>query len=165
MGIFEAEVSVKSKTSDGVKTSFFAFGDGSGWYSMFSGSHIYRDTGTYQIAQYMTNLFGCPGSASDEIRVFPEFRCWVPDAFTPDGNSLNDRFTPVMAGVSHYSFQIFDRWGARIFHSVTPGEGWNGRYSGDDCPQGIYAWKLSFSNIETGSTETRLGHVMLLRNP
>ncbi|MBK9762644.1 MAG: gliding motility-associated C-terminal domain-containing protein [Flavobacteriales bacterium] len=50
----------------------------------------------------------------------------VPNAFTPDGDGINDGFVPIfnLPWVDKYEFLIFDRWGERLFTSTTPGEVW-----------------------------------------
>ena len=57
--------------------------------------------------------------------MIPEFRFWIPNAFTPGNkDNLNDVFKPIVIGVENYTFMIFDRWGERIFYSDDIYEGW-----------------------------------------
>lgn len=109
------------------------------------------------------------GSASTEIIVR---RCdcpfYVPNAFTPDLDGINELFSPVIdCDVREYEFSIFNRWGERIFYSATPGEGWNG--SGDKGThwvQGeVYIWQLRFLADVPGEViqADHYGHVLLLR--
>jgi gliding motility-associated-like protein len=162
--IFEPDVTVKSYAGDGVLSSFFTFGDG-GSSSLLSVMHTYSDFGNYKITQTVVNGFGCVDSSSDIVRVLPEFRFWIPNAFSPDDNLKNDVFMPKTIGIRNYEFEIFNRWGQRIFVTINPEEGWTGFYKGLECPQGIYVWKIKFKNLASEETELRMGHVTLLRTP
>jgi gliding motility-associated-like protein len=89
----------------------------------------------------------------------------VPNAFTPDGNSLNDIFAPSGIQLYDYKMMIFDRWGEKIFESAVLNEGWDGKYRGTLCKEGVYIYKIEFkaTNGEIKRrTQTRVGHVTLL---
>ena len=161
--IFEPHISVSSFASDDARTVTYYFGDGHTATAKQS-LHTYSAFGDYKITQIVTNGFGCTDSISDIVKILPEFRFWIPNSFTPDDNNLNDLFMPSTYGLHHYQFQIFDRWGERIFNTYKTDEGWNGIYKGAACPQGMYVWKINFTNVVTDQMETRLGYVMLLRN-
>ena len=83
---------------------------------------------------------------------------FVPNAFMPEG--VNNVFRPVTVYVQSesYLFQIYDRWGNRIFETVDPEQGWNGA----DYPQGAYVYFISFVS-SNGETYTKSGSVTLLR--
>ncbi len=109
------------------------------------------------------------GTASTEIIVR---RCdcpyFVPNAFTPDLDGLNELFYPVFdCDVRDYEFSIFNRWGERIFFSQTPGEGWNGSgRARTHWAQGeVYIWQLRFRADLPGDLiqVDQSGHVVLLR--
>ncbi len=71
---------------------------------------------------------------------------FVENAFTPDGDGINDKFLPHLMDIipAEHVFQVFDRWGGIIFSSEDPTEGWDGRAnnSGDILQQGVYVWRL-----------------------
>jgi gliding motility-associated-like protein len=72
-------------------------------------------------------------------RIFGPF---VPTAFTPNGDGLNDIFT--LGGVENatdFHLLIFDRWGKLIFETVNATDGWNGKTGNLDAPEGVYAIK------------------------
>ncbi|MBS1938200.1 MAG: gliding motility-associated C-terminal domain-containing protein, partial [Bacteroidetes bacterium] len=90
----------------------------------------------------------------------------VPNAFTPDGDGINDRFLPVVSEpVRHWSFMIFNRWGQQVFSSEDPGQGWDGMFGGQDAPVGIYTWDLHYTTVApVGVIQERLrGSVALIR--
>lgn len=162
--IFDPDISIESSYKDNSLKTLFDFGDGQSSPRQ-QNIHTYPDFGSYKITQVVVNSFGCSDTVSDIVRILPEFRFWIPNSFTPDDNSRNDVFKPVTIGISQYEFQVFNRWGQRIFKTNTVDEGWNGTYKELECPQGIYVWKISFKNVLSEETELHLGHVMLLRNP
>lgn len=162
--IFEPDIFIRGFPGDVGSTSNFNFGDGQS-ASGFQFVHSYSEYGNYKITQTLVNTFGCVDSTSDFVKITPEFRFWIPNSFTPDDNARNDVFMPVTIGVINYEFLIFDRWGEKIFKSTSSEEGWNGSYKGLECPQGIYTWKLKFTNVATEKEETHLGCVTLIRNP
>lgn len=162
--IMDPLISINSSVHLGVTSATFSFGDGQSSHN-FQNFHTYRDTGTYTIRYIVSNEYGCRDSTVGYVRILPDFRFWMPNAFTPDNNGRNDVFMPVSIGLSQYEFEIFNRWGALIFKTNDPQEGWNGSYKGKPCEQGIYVWKISFKNVVHEQTEKHVGHVSLLRNP
>ena len=98
------------------------------------------------------------------VRILPEFRFWIPNAFTPGNkDNLNDIFKPIVIGVEDYTFLIFNRWGQQIFKTNDPNAGWNGTFKNQPCTDDVYVWKCEFLNIVSKSTESRVGHVTLVR--
>jgi gliding motility-associated-like protein len=61
----------------------------------------------------------------------------MPNAFSPDGNGVNDIFVPGILGVHDYTFLVFDRWGTQLFETHDVEEGWDGKFDGNICPQAI----------------------------
>lgn len=91
----------------------------------------------------------------------------VPNAFTPNGDGINDLFYPVllMPGASGYRFEVFDRYGRSLFLTNEPGVGWTGRFAdgADEVPVGVYVWKLSVKDGYSGTLLERTGHLSLVR--
>jgi gliding motility-associated-like protein len=84
------------------------------------------------------DLHCCINSDSTFVRVFEYF---TPNAFTPNGDGLND-FFKVYALYKNVSFNmvIYDRWGQLVFESDNIDHGWDGTYGGQNCPPESYAW-------------------------
>jgi gliding motility-associated-like protein len=108
---------------------------------------------------------GCEGRYCAPVWVLDEMGVYVPNAFTPDGDEFNEAFMPIfnVSWIVDYEFQIFDRWGERIFVSNTPGEGWRGDRNGTAVPSGVYVWRLQCRDKFRNTAITRMGHVTLLR--
>jgi len=72
-----------------------------------------------------------------------------PNAFSPDGNGLNDVFRPVSPGrVESYELRVYNRWGQMVFTSNDPFDGWDGRFNNHACEIGSYAWWCGYVNPE-----------------
>lgn len=110
------------------------------------------------------SVLGCSDSIRKALRV-PDFcSVAVPTGFTPNNDGLNDRFGPYNAlKADNYSFQVFNRWGQRIFQSRNWQEKWDGRWNGQPQPGGVYVWTLTYTNRETGQILTQKGTVTLIR--
>ncbi len=162
--IFDADIRFYNTTivSENIVSWYYNFDDGYG-SSDINPFHTYQTWGDFYVTQTVTNAFGCPNTTKLLVRILPEFRFWVPNAFTPDRDGLNDIFKPVVIGVEEYNFMIFDRWGAQIFKTEDQTEGWDGRYKNDPCTDDVYIWKCDFKNVVSKEHEYHIGHVMLVR--
>ena len=90
----------------------------------------------------------------------------IPNAFTPDGDDINDSFTPIVSdAVRSWSFSIFNRWGELIFTTDVPGVAWDGKVNGVEAPVGVYVWDVHYGTVtDAGVVQERLrGSVTLVR--
>lgn len=88
---------------------------------------------------------------------------YLPTAFTPNGDGLNEVARPYLVGMkSLKNFSIFNRWGNLLFFTTKYGEGWNGKYKGQDQAVGVYVWILEFYNTD-GKLITEKGNITLIR--
>jgi gliding motility-associated-like protein len=88
---------------------------------------------------------------------------YIPNAFSPNNDDLNDRFRPSIAEVHNYEFSVFNRWGEKIFESTDPDEGWDGNYKGEKCEEGVYVYSVMFVDNVRKAMHQLTGHVTLLR--
>ncbi len=128
--------------------------------------HTYPDTGCYTVTLNVTSALGCKDSSRTLICVDEDFAIYVPTAFSPNDDGINDIFQPVSKGyiTDKYEFSIFDRWGLQIFQSQNFTEGWNGhlhngRYA---AQQDIYVWKIVIYD-ELNKVHTLTGRVALIK--
>lgn len=162
--IFDPEITFynTSPTNDIVSWNY-NFGDGTST-PIINPYHVYTTYGDYYTTQTVTNSFGCVNSSTLLIRVIPEFRFWIPNAFTPGKkDNLNDIFKPIVIGVEDYTFMIFDRWGELLYKTNDINEGWDGTYKNKLCTDDVYVWKCKFKNIVSEKNESHVGHVTLVR--
>ncbi len=110
---------------------------------------------------------GC--SASDSILVTfvdCDHGVELPNVFTPNGDGINDVFRPItLQGVADLSFQVYNRWGQKVYETTRPGPIWDGRTAaGEEVPEGTYFWIMEHSALHApGITVTTHGTVTLLR--
>ena len=101
------------------------------------------------------------------ITVDPTLIVYLPNAFTPDSDGINEVFHPVISGtvIDEYKFFIFDRWGDVVFETEDPSAGWIGNRQGGEyfVPDGVYPWRIEIASREIGQREIYTGHVTLLR--
>lgn len=130
-------------------------------------THTFTNPGVFEITQYVTNAFGCSDSLSLAIEFEPNLLVYVPNAFTPDDDGLNEAFRPILSGatVNHYRFTIVNRWGEVVFESTDPSEAWPGNMRGGDhyVQTGAYVWLLEVGTEENRIREQFTGHVTVVR--
>lgn len=112
----------------------------------------------------VTNEFGCVSEVF--INVALDYNCpdpvYVPNAFTPDGDGINDVFLPVMDETKMMSLTIYNRWGETMFHSEDSEIGWDGIYKAELAKSDMYAWVLKYIS-KYGKAKTIEGKILLLR--
>jgi gliding motility-associated-like protein len=87
----------------------------------------------------------------------------VPNIFTPDNDNVNEKFASINKGVVNYNLQIFNRWGALVYESKEPKEGWNGTVNGSKAEDGTYFVVLKYNEREGGKENKYQGYVKLVR--
>lgn len=90
----------------------------------------------------------------------------VPNAFTPNGDGLNDIFLPVIGcEFTDYALKVYNRWGKVVFFTKDPDAGWNGLDESKQSEMGTYVWYLEYKGMEHGKqlAEEVKGNVTLLR--
>ena len=125
-------------------------------------SYLFDQAGTYPITLIVSNAIGCADTISKTILVNQEFNVFIPNAFTPNGDNINDTFLPVTRGVVLYDLMIFDRYGHVVFTSSNALQGWDGTYNGQPAKQDTYTYKL----ILTSNSQIQkqfIGEVLLYR--
>lgn len=139
------------------------FGDGEDTI-MQNPIYMYADTGMFNVSLYATNLDGCTDVISKQVRITPELIFNIPNAFTPNGDYLNNTFRPLAKYElpGSYNFQIYNRNGQLIFETNSTSEGWDGKYKGKDAPVATYLWVISLRQ-PNGKKIIHKGRVTLIR--
>lgn len=101
-------------------------------------------------------------SISNLISVTESVRIYVPQAFSPNGDSQHDIFLPKMLNVTQMKLVIFDRWGNSIFSSEDMNRGWDGYVNGNPAPVGSYSYRVDIRN-DAGNSFTKRGVFQLIR--
>lgn len=119
------------------------------------------EAGTYWVT--VVSAQGC--AATDTvIGIVIDCGFTVPNVFSPNGDGVNDVIFLNSAGVEHFEWNIFNRWGQRVFHQEGRTVTWNGRsgLSGIPLPEGVYFYTINFT-LFGGEVQHRNGYVQLLR--
>ena len=100
-----------------------------------------------------------------DVVVQGQLLVYVPNAFTPDGNGINDIFIPRVMNEStdSYEFYIFNRWGEVVFKTTNKNEGWDGTHNSIKAKEDVYVWKIKVRDLQTAKKYEFNGHVNLLR--
>jgi gliding motility-associated-like protein len=120
------------------------------------------DTGSIGITQVVQNDFGCSHQYSDTIYIEPITTVYVPNAFSPNGDYLNESFGPIGRDVIEFDFKIFNRWGDRIFESTDISNQWDGQIAGKPARQDIYVYSLVYKTVKNKVYKSN-GHFSLIR--
>ncbi|MBS1645750.1 MAG: gliding motility-associated C-terminal domain-containing protein [Bacteroidetes bacterium] len=161
-GFADLDVAFTNGSSTGANISYlWNFGALGGSSSEFNPSYTFHQPGTYTV-----NLLVSNGACSDTANVVifvDETTLYIPNAFTPDGDHLNESFGPVGYGIGNkdYGFYIFNRWGEKLYESHTPYEAWDGTYKGQTVQCDVYVWKLIY--FTNGKDNQKAGTVTVIR--
>ena len=95
------------------------------------------------------------------ITVTKDYSLFIPNAFSPNGDTDNELFLPVGYGVESFEMSIFDRWGNTVFKSTADRKGWDGSIKGKIAEQGVYIYRVDLVTMG-GKEKIRTGHVTVL---
>jgi gliding motility-associated-like protein len=148
---------------------FLEAGDGAEYY-LWNTGEITEAIQIDSMGQYVVEVISYEGcKATDAVQVLWEESgepFYMPNAFTPNGDGLNDLFraVPRYDYVSKYLLSIYNRWGQQLFECNDIDCGWDGNYKGKASSNGVYIYKIVFEEINRpGQTKTLDGTVMLVR--
>jgi len=138
-------------------------------------SHTYQDTiGMYQISLIVTDNLGCVDTATRNIWISDEYWMYIPNAFTPDNDGVNDVFCLQHHGIREetFNFHIYDRFSNLVYSTdeveklecLLNSNGWDGRHyeTGNDLPMGAYIFEVYFQDFEGWKHQER-GHLYIVR--
>lgn len=145
------------------------------WYWNFGGeatsieqnpSYSFRDTGMQEVLLVVTHPSGCQDSSIQIVDVEPKTTFFLPNAFTPNNDSVNDVFRGkgYLEGVKAYDMQIWNRWGELIFQTNDPRGYWNGlkNNTGRMAPPGTYVVRIAYTGPRGDKNEFQ-GFITLIR--
>jgi gliding motility-associated-like protein len=132
-----------------------------------SPEHIYqqpvRET-AFQVQYTVTDSYGCQKTSTKPIIIYSSCTVYAPNAFTPNGDGLNDVFR-IQNGVKteNFTMKIFNRWGQTVFETKDWKQGWDGRYKGQLQATGTYVWMMHYTDTRTNKIDERKGTITLIR--
>ncbi|MFT7028936.1 MAG: gliding motility-associated-like protein, partial [Marinoscillum sp.] len=125
-------------------------------------SVTYRTPGTYVLELTVENEVGCTLSKVDTLEIEQGFVFTVPTAFTPNGDGSNDSFRPGFQNVQSMDIRIQDRNGLVVFESDKISASWDGKFNGNDAPQGPYFYEITYTP-KSGISRKHSGKIVILR--
>jgi gliding motility-associated-like protein len=166
--VYEQEISILypyaifTNLSQGAINYQWDFGDQSGTSTDINPTYLYNDTGTYLVRLIVENIAGCPDTIFGTLKVLDETSVFIPSAFTPNGDGINDYLVIYAKGFRDYDMRIFNRWGSEIFHSTDIFKSWDGTLNGNFCENNVYVCKISIHDFN-GKQKEYIGRITLVR--
>ena len=102
-------------------------------------------------------------SISNTISVEKPYALYTPNAFSPDGDGINDYFNVVGQGLTNYILEIYNRWGQMVFKSTNLDNQWDGKFQQINSPPGTYVYKIKTTDFGTELKLIKSGTVSLVR--
>ena len=101
-------------------------------------------------------------STSNQVELYNPLAIYLPTAFSPNNDGVNDSFGAVGNGIEDYELQIFNRWGNKVFESNDIDNKWDGSDNGDDAEVGTYTYMVVAAGKEFGKVN-KSGFVTLVK--
>lgn len=162
--MFDPSLTFGVNLSDDVEYSELHTGDGFSFSPAPAQINHTYDTDSAHFLAFLIgeNELGCLDTSFIDIYVIPETNIFIPNAFTPDGDGLNDFFIIKATNVRKYDLRIFSRWGQEVFTSEQLNSHWDGTINGEYAPIGVYVYKLNLQDKQ-GEWHYRTGSLTLIR--
>jgi len=147
------------------------FGNGDIIENAANVSTTFYTGGEYTVKLFVKDGYNCHDTITKKIEIKENNILFIPNAFTPNGDGLNDGFGPVWTApeyIDNYKMIIVDNWGKILFETSDPNMLWNGKIGETDrvVPDGVYTYLIEFNNKDTDITRFNKipGVVTLLGN-
>ena len=129
-------------------------------------SHYYNTDSpkSYNVFLAVRNQYGCKDTTTRLIEIGPSYTFYIPNAFTPNEDGVNDIFTGKGIGIKTYKMWIYDRWGEMISYTEDIIKGWNGTVKGNhiDTKSDVYQYRVLVTDLSNKLHEY-VGHVSLIK--
>jgi gliding motility-associated-like protein len=159
-------VSFTNESSSNANSFDWSFGNGLGSSNETNASFTFPNTqpGSYEVCLTAQVSPGCQNTTCKTIVINDEFRIYVPNAFSPNGDGMNDIFLPVVSGYEMESFRmyVYNRWGEVVFETSLSDVGWDGTYKNFPAKQDVYVWRIQLKDAVSGEKKQFHGHVTLI---
>jgi len=132
-----------------------------GTFTDFEPEVEYKDTGYFDVSLIAISDQDCRDTTTGQVYIRTNYRVFLPNAFSPNGDGLNDVFRPTIRGFANMQFRVYNRWGELIYTSNSD-EGWDGTYQGKPAQMDVYFYTLNVLNY-FGERQSFTGTVQLIR--
>ena len=102
-------------------------------------------------------------SVSNAVVVEKPYALYSPNAFSPDGDGINDLFKISGQGIMDFQIEIYNRWGQMVYKSFDLSSGWDGTFNGKKLPTGTFVYKIKTSKYGVELELVKSGTVALVR--
>lgn len=157
--IYEPIIHFQNTTVNGAFYQW-EFGDSSGT-SLTSPYHTYNAVGAYEVILMTESDFGCKDTTRGVVRIEYGYSFFVPSAFSPNGDGVNDYFQGYGTFLKDYEMAIYDRWGIEIFKTSSYDFPWDGKVN-KEVQNDIYVYKIKVTDLK-GEKHTYVGKVSVIR--
>lgn len=156
-----------TNTSQGYSNYQWYFNDGSAIDSITRNPNHYFNTdvmNSYNVFLAVRNQYGCKDTVTKLVDIGPSFTFYIPNAFTPNGDGVNDTFTGKGIGIKTFNMWVFDRWGEMLYYTQDIDKGWDGNVKGNkiDTKMDVFQWKVIIMDVNNKQHEY-VGHVSLIK--
>lgn len=127
-----------------------------------NGYHVYEEEGVYTVCLTATNSNGCSDVYCRTVEVVNEGAVGIPNAFSPNGDGVNDVIYIKGFGFDEIQLLIFNRWGELVFQTNDRSVGWDGTYKGQMQETEVYVYVLTGSFLDGKPIELK-GNISLLQ--
>ncbi len=166
-GTLSPDVAFTTQITDYPSYAWTAGGDSVGSGIPFGLHFPYFEARTTEVCLVVTDTNGCVNEHCEDVVIEQDLAVYVPNAFSPNGNGINEVFYPVILGAEtkDFEFTIFDRWGELVYRTEDMTEPWNGGMNNADTPlePGVFTWRVRLRESAKAEREDIYGHVTLLK--
>lgn len=137
------------------------FGDGNSSNAP-NPTHLYTSSGVFPVTLTITDKYGCTNFKQMKITVEEYIRFFIPNAFTPNNDNLNETFSPTLLGhvPGSYEMRIYDRWGQLVYFTNDLNSPWTGETFDGTVKEDVYIVKVKYLRFN-GQEENYVGRVSL----
>ncbi|MFT6716210.1 MAG: gliding motility-associated-like protein, partial [Saprospiraceae bacterium] len=121
-------------------------------------------SGYYEVN--ITSEYGCKITDGVLIQEDCMANIWLPAAFTPNGDGINDTWIIGGRGIKTVNVQVYNRWGEKIWEGQSIADFWDGRVRNNPVAEDVYVWRVNYTYGSSDGTEqsrTQVGHLTIFR--
>ena len=157
---YQTQVAFNS-TSQFYNNLYWSFGDGGTTVDEVTPIHIYENLGVMNVCLRAATLV-CDDTICKNIFISFDALIGVPNAFSPNGDGINDVVKVEGKGITELTFRIFNRWGELVFETHDQTIGWDGIYKGVLQEMDVFTYTVD-ANFINGEHRLLKGNITLLR--
>lgn len=153
-------------TESGASRYHWDFGDGRGLAYVDAPIYSWKEPGSYWVTLTVENEHGCKDSVKHGPYTYSLPNIFIPNAFSPNGDQLNDEFMIKGMYIRKFELSIYNRSGVLMFQTMDKQQGWDGTFKGEPAPEGNYVYVLRYIALDAAGQEINdvsVGTLTLIR--